>query len=358
MENIGKERLWDAARFTSIIPRLHEYDCVMFGGYVGEALVNPHLPQMLKELKAANKRIEVNILTNGLALVPAVVDPLIPYVDVFSISMAAATAATHGALVRHSDFFKIMSNLKWISQLQPRNFTLHINYIGMRCNIHEFPELVKLAKVLGIGVVYLRSFSEEGEPSIHGQSLVREPVLLRKYWNIAQTVAGTLGVHIDTSEAYRVVVEDLGQAGVEHYIAKSREPEPEDAMHYPTPQLPNDCQTRDCIMPFYAAIVTHDGWVIPCCSWTFTERKVINLFDATSVPIGRTPFYVRYRKALLTGKLPACCKYCNRAAVIETDKFVHKMTVAYNRGRLQSTMLMRNVIKYGGRLDRQGAERA
>jgi len=334
--NSGKKpRAWTGDHFKKALPRLNKEIQISFAGGLGEPLLNKDLPQMLWEIKKANSNIKVQVLTNGLTLIPELCDEIIDFVDILRISLIAITAKTHNKLIDNSNFEKIQANLEYLKVNKPKSLTLIVSFIGMRDNIAEFPKMVEWAGSLGIDQIILQSLSERGLPSIKGQSLVRHPKLLAEKWSEAKQVAKADGrIKLRIQEAYKAIIENK-EATIEEVNCNTMG----QLRNSTTYNLPRKGQTRDCLAPFNAAIIDFEGRIVPCCSRTIrSDENFGNLFDEDFRPIKQTKYFIELRRALLTGELPDYCKYCNRAPLIKTSDFQRKIADRYlaNKNKLGS----------------------
>lgn len=327
-----KARTWGIDRFREALPRLIKEQQITFAGGLGEPLLNKDFPEMVKELKKADNNIRIQVLTNGLTLTPELCKKIINYVDSFRFSINAATEETHNRIIKNSDFRKIKTNLEYLKIIKPKSLETVISFIGMKDNIEEFPQLVEWACSLYIDEVILQSLSERGLDSIKGQSLVRHPDLLCQKWVEAQEVAKLNGgVKLSVKDAYKSIIEGK-QATVEE-VNRTGTSQLRDSTTNQE-NVPNKKQTRDCIAPFYSAIIGFDGQISPCCSRTIKPEDVLknkfgNLFDKNPLPVRQTKTFVNLRKALLTGKLPYYCIYCHRAPLIKIKDLQRKIRRQY-----------------------------
>lgn len=134
----------------------------------GEPTVHPHFTEMLEVIHRHSARIY--FCTNGMRLGQlhdAIFDN---QVDVFAVSVDGASAETNNAIRRGSDLEAIKTNLKRIVKTR-RDRQLSYPYINfvfcaMKSNLHELPDLVRLAAEIGLDevkVVYLTAFDKAME---------------------------------------------------------------------------------------------------------------------------------------------------------------------------------------------------
>jgi len=320
LKNKRKARAWNIDEFNKTLPRLAQEYQIAFSGGLGEPLLNKDLPKMLRGLKRVNKKIKLRVLTNGLTLTPKLCEEILCDVDVFRISLIAATEKTHQKFIEKSDFQKIISNLEYLKRVKPESLRLVISFIGMKDNVDEFPALVRLAHALNVDEIALQSLSERGLDLIKGQSLVRYPDLLLQKWEEAKIIANSYdNISLSITDAYKSII-----------LKKDAKVEKIDLDNFQSTKdrnnRPRKGQTRDCLAPFYSTMIDIKGRILPCCSRTIGPKENFgNLFDNESLPAKQTKYFVKLRKALLTGKLPNYCSYCSRAPIINIEDFQKKV---------------------------------
>lgn len=148
--------------FQYFEPMLDTVEEVTLMGW-GEPTVHPDFVKMLETIDKHSAR--KYFCTNGMnlgKLKQAIFDY---HVDVFAVSLDGATDETNSRIRRGSDIHKITQNLKEIVEYkQANNLTYpHINFVfcAMKSNLHELPDMVRLAAEIGINevkAVYLTSF--------------------------------------------------------------------------------------------------------------------------------------------------------------------------------------------------------
>lgn len=132
----------------------------------GEPTVHPHFEDMLARINqhAAKKYF----CTNGLRL-----DTLTPalfehHAELIGVSLDGATAQTNDRIRRGSDFKRIVRSLEHIEAIKAQQQLdyPYINFVfcAMKSNLHELPDLVKLASSIGleeVKVVFLTVFQTQ-----------------------------------------------------------------------------------------------------------------------------------------------------------------------------------------------------
>lgn len=159
-------------------------------------------------------------------------------VDVFAISLDGATEETNSRIRRGSNINEITKDLKDIVRMKKERGLKYpwINFVfcAMNSNIHELPELVRLAAEIGIEevkVVYLTVFEE----TLLNETLWGHEDKVKAFFEEAITVGEELGIILK----------------LPHYIG---EDEADDKLH------------KDCFVTWRDFFVGSDGYVRPCMS--------------------------------------------------------------------------------------------
>ena len=173
-------RLKDALEVTE--------EVALFGW--GDPTVHPDFSAFLERLSHYNTR--KYFVTNGMRLNKFIEDIFNYKIDIIAVSMDGANPETNNAIRRHSDFDKIISNIKL---LQERKRALKLSYpymnfvfTAMKSNIHELPDMVRLASDLGmeeVKVVYLTIFNY----GLLNESLANNQEIVKGYFHEAEKIA-------------------------------------------------------------------------------------------------------------------------------------------------------------------------
>lgn len=160
-----KPTVFDMEVFHSLEPIMDDIEEVTLMGW-GEPTIHPHFTEMLAAIDKHSAR--KYFCTNGMrlkSLKKAIFDY---HVDVFAVSLDGASAATNDRIRVGSDFAEITQQLREIEQIKQANHLKYpwINFVfcAMQQNLHELPDMVRLAADLQIDevkVVYLTAFSPE-----------------------------------------------------------------------------------------------------------------------------------------------------------------------------------------------------
>ena len=145
-------------------PMLDTVEEVTLMGW-GEPTMHPDFTEMLRIIDQHSAR--KYFCTNGMRL-DRIRDAIFDYhVDVFAVSVDGASPETNNRIRRGSDLDQIIASLQEIERIKTeRNLSYPwINFVfcAMKQNLHELPDVVRLAKKAGIDevkVVYLTAFDE------------------------------------------------------------------------------------------------------------------------------------------------------------------------------------------------------
>ena len=161
-------------------PALQKCEEVTLFGW-GEPTINPKFIQFLERLDKTPVR--KYFVTNGTRL-EKFIDAIFAYhVDIIAVSLDGPNAQTNDKIRVGAKFDKVIDNIKKIQakkkELQVDFPYMNFVFVAMKSNIHTLPEMITLAKEVGIQevkVVFLTAFSPDmlSESLYNQQDLVRE----------------------------------------------------------------------------------------------------------------------------------------------------------------------------------------
>ncbi|MDI6890283.1 MAG: radical SAM protein [Thermodesulfovibrionales bacterium] len=119
----------------------------------GEPLLHPNIFDMIQIAK--EKHCKVSLTTNGFLLDSNVSTMLIKEgVDIVAISIAGASKDTHEKIRKGSNFDHLLHNIKALNnfkhKMKSKNPKLVLSFLMTKTNIEDLPEIVNLAKEIGI----------------------------------------------------------------------------------------------------------------------------------------------------------------------------------------------------------------
>lgn len=209
---------------------------------LGEPFMNKDVPEMLA--LAADRAIGANVMTNGMLVTPELADFLMgeARLDLLTFSIDGATAETCERLRRGLVFDDLLKAVAAVADAKRRHgatTVIQANTIAMMDNIEELPDLVRLARRIGIEDINVNYLTVEGETDL-GNSLFD---------------------HADTQR--RVFAEALRLAEETGIV-----------LHLP-PDLTDEAFCSRCILPWDTLIIDTDGTARMCYySWEETVGNV------------------------------------------------------------------------------------
>lgn len=262
---------------------------------IGEPTLNPDLPDIVRVVKQHGAYALFN--SNGLALSKRLAAELVASgVDEIRVSVDAATPETYRHVRGADAFGKILRNLGGVREAKdaagvvtPR---LSLWMTGLKSNIRELPDLVRLAASAGIAEVYVqrlvfsgRGLADERE-ALYGRIEAVEASAIRA----AEDLAAALGITLrGSSEALP-----------------------------PETTTGGDAPWRACRRPWSLMYVTANGTSLPCCISPFTDSRyddlvLGNAFVTPLEEIWNGAQYRAWRERMLAGEPPRACSGCGSA---------------------------------------------
>lgn len=263
---------------------------------IGEPTLNAHLPEIVEVVKERGAYALFN--TNALLLRGRLLERLVRSgLDEVRVSVDAATPETYN-LVRGSDLFsRVIANVKAFTLLRTRmgSHTPRISLwmTGMKSNVRELPDLVRIAAESGINEVYIQRlvFSDRNRArqaeALYGQ--VEEPE--REGLARAQALAAEMGITLRGSSEALPAEEAPGLA---------------------------ERPWSACRRPRSLMYITANGNVLPCCIAPFTDAPYASIVQGNANRVGLEEIWngERYRdwRALMNSdEPPAACRGCGSA---------------------------------------------
>ena len=243
---------------------------------IGEPLLNKDLFAMTDYLKGRGVWVTFN--SDAISLTDSKIERLLESPpDEFRVSMDAATPETYLKIRGVPQFDRVVDN---VSRLVARQRELDRSlpkvsfwFTGIRANIHELPDLIRLAHKTGVDEVYLQRlvFYETGlavrEQSLHGtlEATVQESV------EEAERLCQRHGIAFHASGATSPLQSLAPEAGSRPWAG--------------------------CQRPWTVSYVTANGNVLPCCiaPWTAKDYKGAVLGNAFEEPLAEVWNGKRYQ---------------------------------------------------------------
>jgi len=286
---------WDT--FTSLLDGFPELKKLHLQG-LGEPMMHPRFFDMVKY--AVKKGIQVTINTNLTLLNPDRTEKLVTSgLDHLYFSIDGSTAETYERIRKRAHFDKVIHNADTLLEARKRLDSelphLSLVMVIMRQNLHELPDLVKLAHRWSAEKFFVQHLSHDfGEPTlpdeykpmreyIAEQSLVYEdPARIDRYFGEAQELAESLGVNLRLPGTQPKRYEE-GTRG------KDR-----------------------CDWPWTGAYISYEGYMMPCCMVSTPDRANFGkVTDRTLASVWNGEDYNKFREQLDSPNPPDICRSCS-----------------------------------------------
>ena len=286
--------------FLKIVEQFPKMERAVMHG-IGEPLINRDLPRMIAYLK--ERTVTVLFNTNATLLTEEWGNKLINSgLDEIRCSIDGAKPTTYAKIRGAPLLHKIVGNLTKFTELQrnmgKENPRVSIWMTGMRENIEELPDLIRLAARMGVKEVYVqRMVYYLDNPNPPGMMDVGHALfddfdeLADRCIAEAEVVAKENGIRLKASGATDP------RRSLEAAMLRDQRP------------------WQGCLRPWTTAYVTANGNCLPCCISPFATNdyeslKMGNLFKQSFNEIWNDERYQAWRAALLSDQPPTPCKGC------------------------------------------------
>jgi MoaA/NifB/PqqE/SkfB family radical SAM enzyme len=292
---------WD--QFRHIVDQVPHIDRVVLHG-IGEPLLNPDLPRFVAHLKARGAHTLFN--TNAVLLDEARGDALVESgLDELRVSLDAVTPSLYAHLRGIDKLPRILDTLRAYmarrrarAAIEARQPAVSFWLVGMQENLHELPEVVKLAIELGVPEVHLQRlvFFDDGrrldddvtmiaEQSLHAALNELQDRMIRE----CEALARGSGVRFTASGA---------TTPGESLEVKGKHP------------------WQGCYRPWTLMYITANGTALPCCIAPFAAADyqsimLGNVFEHPLEEVWNGERYGELRAAVLSeAPSPWPCQSC------------------------------------------------
>lgn len=292
----GPLAFMDFDLFVRLLDELPELEVLQLQG-LGEPMMHPRFFDMVA--LAAGRGIKVGTNTNLTLLSLRRAEQCVTSgLAELHASVDGATAETYERIRVRAHFDRIVRNLEGLADARRRlgraTPRIRMVVVAMRQNLHELPDLVRLAHRLGIETVFVQHLCHDfGEPSlpvhygpmrefVEGETLVNEEQdRIATYFGEARSTARELGVEL-------------------------RLPRTRPRLHPPGTPGPQRCD-----WPWRGAYVSYQGLAMPCCMVSTPDR--VNLGDMAKAGVAAVwdgEAYQTFREALSSESPPEVCRSC------------------------------------------------
>jgi MoaA/NifB/PqqE/SkfB family radical SAM enzyme len=245
----------------------------------GEPFLNQDFCEMIKIAK--ERRIKVNFVTNGLLLTKEIARKIVDYrVDSVVFSIDGATKKTYENIRQGSNFETVLNNVRYLVELKNGNALnrernlpdLGVNFVTMKENLDELPQIVDLVSSLGIKKLFVNRV------------------------RMMQGCRNRMG-NIDLTDAQ----------GLRQILSQTLEKAGDLEMNLPLASFYPTYTRRKCKVAWFGPIVSCDGVVTPCC---VAELNMGNIYQQDFLEIWNGSAYQDFRRALKTSDPLSIASYC------------------------------------------------
>jgi radical SAM protein with 4Fe4S-binding SPASM domain len=287
-----REGAMDLAVFRRLLDANPEVREVVLQG-LGEPLLSPHLFDMVRLAKERGAEVEFN--TNATLLTRARADRLVELgLDRLHISLDGASEATYSYVRDGARWSMVERGLRAIAEAKAAAGAalpaVRVVFVAMRCNVHELPDLVRLAHAHRVTQVRVQSLSHTFDDTDPAGAYAG----IRAFARAQALPLAPPAERERADDAFRSAARIAAALGVDLRL----------------PQL--DATAGRCTWPWTGAYVTSAGTVQPCCMVMGDDRVSLgSLADADFAEIWHGPAYERFRAALASDEPPEVCRGCS-----------------------------------------------
>ena len=137
-----------------LLPVYKNLDKLIIQG--GEVTVMPEVKELIALVKKVNKKVKLGVLTNGLLFGDYWQNELIDNGFMVNFSLNAADEKTYKIMCKHSNYQKVLNNLK--NLIKKRNETnsdleIYISLVIWKENVHDLADFIRFGKKMGVDKV-------------------------------------------------------------------------------------------------------------------------------------------------------------------------------------------------------------
>ena len=266
---------------------------------IGEPLMHKDLLQMIAYLKA--RGIYVLFNTNAVLLKRAMQERLIASgLDELRISLDGATPETYFKIRGIPALDKVIANsaqmVQTLHRLHASRPRLSFFFTGMRANLPELPDVIRIAHRIGMPEVYLQrltyfddgmAVSDQAIFTAYGDDAAEQQIVAE-----CERLARDFDIQFNGSGA------TTARQSLEQALEKPRRP------------------WQRCTRPWTVGYVTANGNALPCCIAPFTAAPYPSLILGNAFGPGgfasvyNGPEYLRFREQFLSDSPPPSCAGC------------------------------------------------
>ena len=241
---------------------------------------------------AINNGINANFATNGMFLTEQWIRRFLHDDIQIQVSLDGARAQTVQRIRKGSNFDKIVNSLRLFRDLKKKEYagskaSVAIHFVALRSNVEELPDLILLAKDLGISHVIVLEFCVTIQSfAVRRESLRYHKQLANKYYALAGKRARESGISLEIHPYDSARNKISGQ---------TCRPE-KNGFRFP----------QKCFAPWNRILIRSNGDITPCCASAEIMGNIKNGFWK----VWNGPRYKKFRSRINTNMPPLDCRNC------------------------------------------------
>lgn len=292
--------------YKEIISQIKPQKVTLAGS--GEPTIHKDLSKMIEY--AGINNISTMISSNMTLLNNGDAEELVKSgLNVVKVSIDAATRQTYLNIRGEDCFEKIISNIGGIVSAKRKNGLntpqIRFDYVILKDNVNEMPEVIRLAKNIGIDTVYFRPLQKVGLKEDVQKQLTKDFDAGALFESLKKTYEAARELKISTN-----VSDILSKINYYNELYELKLP----------------WTNKICLLPWLQTFVAANGDVAPCCALYCNEGfKLGNIFEEGFENIWNGASYAKLRKKFKEHKLFDICRDCNPkdiSMILSMIKFV------------------------------------
>ena len=254
---------------------------------IGEVLTYPYVMDMFDYLLSFE--INVGLLTNGILISNKMGEEWVKKgLYKLSVSVDGATPATYERIRRGASYDRLFANIRMIDQLKKEYNTrrpiITFNFVAMRDNIHELPDVVDLARRYGAEEVIVSDLIVFFE-NMREQVVSYDTAACQESFSEAEMRARKNGIKLFLPVPFRF----------------------QKNMQHPSGDTAQSPMINPCTEPWSGFWLTAEGIVTPCCYWM---KPMGDLRCDDFWTIWNNNHYQQLRKTVNTDHRSTLCRRC------------------------------------------------
>ena len=258
----------------------------------GEPLLHPKFEEIFIKVRRLAPKSFLEFNTNATLLTGRISECLVENeLNCINVSLDGATRETFERIRSGADFSLVLENLRALKEVKLRagasKPSLSIRFVAMKGNVSELPDVVRLSKELGAGVLYVENvdaYTEEvARERLYGKEPDQEAL---KIFDEARHIADELGLELELP---------------------SLSPQPAPFCISSAPVISWDGSLRPCFMRVYA----RPSWDVESGAEGMSkEASFGNVLEDDFWSLWRAPAYKDFRARVKSGEFTGICEDC------------------------------------------------